>query len=154
MQSEHNSPAPFHSHSLSNPPNTICCQHTIPHSLPFTPFIQSPNTICCQHTIPTIPSIPTVYPIPLTQSAFNTQFPHSLPFPPFIQSPTKIRCQHTIPHPLSFPTFIQSPNTICCQHTIPTIPSIPNVYPIPLTQSAVNIQFPQSLLFPPFTQSP
>ena len=103
-----------------------------PNPFPSNPLYNPPNTICCQHTIPPLPSLPSHYPIPLTQSTVNTQFPHSLPFPP----------------------SIQSSNTICCQHTISPLPSLPSLYPIPLTQSAVNTQFAHSLPFPPSIQSP
>jgi len=65
LLSTHKFPNPFPSHTLSNPLKTICCQHTKP----------------------TLPSLPNLYPITLTQSAVNTQIPQSLPFPPSIQSP-------------------------------------------------------------------
>ena len=71
-------------------------------------------------TIPPLPSLPTLYPIPQTQSAVNTQFPHSLPFPshPLSNPPLPFPS-----HPLSNP-----PNTICCQNTIPhSLPFPPSI---------------------------
>ena len=145
---------------LSNPPNTICSHHTIP-PLPSLPLSNPPNTICCQHTIPPLPSLPTLHPIPLKQAAVNTQFPLSLHFQHFIQSFShKLLSTHNSPTPFPSHPLSKPPNTICCHHTIPPLPSLHTLYPIPLTQSAVNTQFPHSLSFPShpltnhLTQSP
>jgi len=177
--STHNSPTsflslPFHSHHLSNPPNTICCQHVIP-PLPYLPFpslhLSNPtNTICCQHTIPPLlsppfpshnlsntpnticcqptipsllslhfPSLPTIYPILLTQSAVNTQFPHSFPFLsfsshyPILLTISAVNTQFPHSFPFPFQPLSNPPNTICSQNTIPPLLSLP---------------------FPPFIHSP
>jgi len=122
------------SHHLFNPPNTLYFHHTIPPT-PFPSHLLHihPNTICCLNTIPPLPSLPTLYPITLTQSV----------------------AKHTIP-PTTFPSHPLSnhPKRICCLNTMPPLPSLPTIYTIPLTQSAVNTQFPRSLPFPPSIQSP
>ena len=74
-------------HTIYNPLNNLLSTHNSHITFPSVPLPNLPNTICFQHSIPPLPSLPSLYPIPLTQSAFNTQFPHSLPFPTTIQSP-------------------------------------------------------------------
>ena len=96
-------------------------------------------------------------PSQLTQSAVNTQFPHSLSFLPSIQSTLhNLLPTHNCPTP--FPSFSlhlsNSPNIICCQHTIHPLTSHPPIYTNPLTQSAVNTQFPYSLPFPKTLSNP
>ena len=71
-------------------------------------------------TIPLLRSLPTLYPIPLTQSAVNTQFPHSFPFTPFIQSPQhNLMSTHKSPTPFPSLSLSNHTNTICCQPQSP-----------------------------------
>ena len=132
------------------------------------------RTIYSQYKNPEKPSLPTLYPIPLTQSAVNTQF--HIPFPshplftPLTQSAVNTQFPiSSLPtlHPITLTQFavntqiptslpsrpLPNPhNTICCQHTIPQIPSLPTLYPINLTHPALNTQFPQSIQLSSFIQ--
>ena len=91
-------------------------------------------------SIPPIPSLPTLYPIPLTQSAVNTQYPTLPSLPTLYPIPLTQSALNTQFSPLPFlhPSLSIPPNTICCQHTIPPLPVLHTLYPITLTQSAVN----------------